>query len=72
MKIRYDKEIDALYIELRNVRVHKTLKQSDSFLVDVDKKGGVIGIEILHFSKSAPKKERFQISTGQERILLPA
>jgi uncharacterized protein YuzE len=70
MKIKYDKEIDALYILLNKGKVQKTLEK-DGFLIDVDKKGHPVGIEILNYSKVSPTKERFQVSSGARRILIP-
>jgi len=72
MNIKYDKEVDALYIAFRKVRVYKTLRQNANFLVDVDKKGEVTGIEILHYSKTGSRGERLKIFAGQNRILIPA
>ncbi len=72
MKIQYDKEVDALYIEFKKGRANKTIEKGGNFLLDVDKNGKVMGIEILNYSKSVPSKERLQISAGAKRILIPA
>lgn len=73
MKIKYDKEIDALYIELKKSRVHKTVETRDSFLIDLDKDGQVVGFEVLGYSKTVPARdERFSIHAGQSRIKIPA
>lgn len=72
MKIKYDKEIDALYIELKKSRVHKTMETGDSFLIDLDKDGQVVGFEVLGYSKTVPEKgERFSVYAGQDRIKIP-
>ena len=63
MKISYDKIADALYIYLRKGKVAKTIKVKSNFLIDVDKKGDVLGIEILGVSKQIPKKEIGKIYT---------
>ena len=47
MKIRYDSKVDAMYIELARGKYDATRKITDSILVDEDKKGKVLGIEIL-------------------------
>ncbi len=57
MKIQYDKKADAMYIYLRKGKVAKTIKINNRVLVDVDKKGNVIGIEMLEVSHQIPKKE---------------
>lgn len=52
MKIQYDKEVDAKYITLfSGEKVEKTAKQEDWLLVDSDKTGRIVGIEILDASK---------------------
>ncbi|MDI6591784.1 MAG: DUF2283 domain-containing protein [Patescibacteria group bacterium] len=57
MKIKYDKNADAMYIYLRKGRIEKTIKVNNQLLIDVDKKGNVIGIEILDVFHQIPKKE---------------
>ena len=72
MHIKYDKEADAFYIKLNSVKTSKTIELGKSFLIDLDKKKNIIGIEILNYSKNTPKKqERFSIVTKQNRILIP-
>ena len=57
MKITYDKIADAAYMTLRKGRVAKTVEMSDDVIVDLDKKGHLLGIEMLdassQFSKSS-------------------
>lgn len=51
MKIQYDKIADAMYVYLGfKKKIVKTIEINDSLLVDVDKKGEVVGIEILNIS----------------------
>ena len=47
MKIRYDQKDDAMYISLAKGKYDATRKISDVILVDEDKNGKVLGIEIL-------------------------
>ena len=47
MKIEYDKTARALYITVRKGKVKRTIKLKDSLLVDLDKGGEVLGIEML-------------------------
>ena len=47
MNIRYDKKQNALYIDLAKGTYEKSKKITDSIMVDMDKKGKVLGIEIL-------------------------
>ena len=56
MKATYDKEADAMYIRVKKGKVHKTLKVSDMMLVDVDRKGQTLGLELLFISSQMPRR----------------
>jgi uncharacterized protein YuzE len=55
MKIQYDLEVDALYIELREAHAARSLDIEEGVTVDLDEKNGIgrvgilpaLGIEIL-------------------------
>lgn len=51
MKISFDRRADASYMKLSNRKISKTIPVSDYCNVDVDSKGGVIGIELLFISQ---------------------
>jgi len=70
MKIHYDPEVDALYIELVKGKYEVSREVSDSIVVDEDKKGKVLGIEILDASKTLSKKEIKSI-TRVEKVDYP-
>lgn len=52
MKIRYDKKTDSAYIILKKGGYSYSKKITDEILIDVNKKGQAIGIEILEASKN--------------------
>lgn len=52
MKVKYDKKVDAVWIEFAKGTYNKTRKVSDVILVDEDSKGKVLGIEVLDASKN--------------------
>lgn len=54
MKITFDKKADAMYIYLQTKKVFKTKQVTDDTIVDMDKNGNVIGIELLFVSKRMP------------------
>ena len=56
--MKYDKKIDAAYIELAKGKYEVSRKISDSIVVDEDKKGKVLGIEILDASKNISAFDR--------------
>lgn len=51
MKIEFDQEADALYIQLKESDVFDTKEASTGVYVDVDDQDEPIGIEITHVSK---------------------
>lgn len=56
MKISYDQEADAVYIELTKNKFAKNKKIDDFTILDLDAKGAIIGIELLDVSKRLPAK----------------
>lgn len=47
MRISYDKEVDALYIHLRDVKPSHGVDIEDGVTVDMDAEGHIVGIEVL-------------------------
>ena len=60
MKFEYDKEVDAAYIYLEdsieNSQANKTIELNDNIILDFDKNGKLLGIEILSASKILHQK----------------
>lgn len=54
MKITYDNEADALYIKLKESEVHKTKEADENTILDYDRNGNLIGIEILFVKERMP------------------
>jgi uncharacterized protein YuzE len=48
MKITYSKESDALAIDFRDSEYHESEEIYDGFVIDFDKSGRPMGIEIYH------------------------
>lgn len=63
MKVKYDSEADALYIELKATTV-TTKRLDQDIAVDYDAEGHIAGIEILS------ARERVFGGTEQRQILL--
>ena len=61
MELRYDKEADALYIELRKGEFAKNKKVDDFTIFDLDKEGNILGIEILHASERIPAESLSEV-----------
>ena len=56
MKITYDKEADAMYLSVARGKVKKTVEVNPRVIVDIGKKGKVIGIELLSVSEKMSKE----------------
>lgn len=54
MKITFDKEANALYIEFSDGEFASNKKIDDSTIIDLDKDGNLLGIELLDVSKRIP------------------
>lgn len=54
MKITYDKEADALYIEFKKGEFGKNKKVDDFTIIDYDENDNILGIELLDVSKRVP------------------
>ena len=50
MTIKYDKIADAIYMKMSDAVISNTTKLDDSFFVDKDAKGNIVGLEILDAS----------------------
>ncbi len=61
MKVTYDEEADAMYIKLTNEKFDKVKVIDKNTILNVDKDGNVIGIELLFVSKHLPKNFLSQI-----------
>ena len=72
MKVKYDKEVDALYTYFKKSKTAKTLKKGPNLFIDVDKKGSIVGLELLDYSKQIPGSERLKVSIGEKKVLLHA
>ncbi len=51
MKVNYDEEVDVLRIILSNEEIEESDEEKPGIILDYDKAGNVVGIEILDASK---------------------
>jgi uncharacterized protein YuzE len=51
MKIKYDKEVDIINIQLGNEQITETDEEKPGIIIDYDKNGNIVEIEILNASK---------------------
>jgi uncharacterized protein YuzE len=57
MRITYDPEGDALYIEFRRVQAHDSTDIEEGVTADLDENGHIIGLEILDASQRLTPEE---------------
>jgi uncharacterized protein YuzE len=51
MKVTYDPEVDVLRILFRNVPVEESDEDKPGVILDYDKEGNVVGLEVLNASR---------------------
>jgi uncharacterized protein YuzE len=62
MKITFDKEADALYIEFNTGEFGSNKKIDNFTIIDFDKKGNILGIELLNASQRITRESLSDIS----------
>jgi len=62
LRIEYDKEADALYIQLREASVDDNIDIEEGVTVDLDEKRHIVGIEILDASKKLSLEDLVNIT----------
>ncbi len=68
MKINYDKDADALYIQFGVDKADKTVEKRGNILIDYDKKGNVLGIEVLDYSVGKSRANKQGVAVGQKKV----
>ncbi len=62
MKIEYSKDVDALYIKLREAKITDSVDIEEGVTVDIDEKGHIVGLEILDASEKLDMSDLVNIS----------
>lgn len=62
MKIEYDREADALYIQLREAYVEDNIDVEEGITLDLDENRHIVGVEILDASKKLSLKDMVNIT----------
>ena len=55
MRLHVDKEADALYLRLDDSKIVGSEEVAPGVVLDYNEQNAVVGIEMLHLSKRAPK-----------------
>jgi uncharacterized protein YuzE len=56
VRVEYSKKSDALYIWLRRAKYDISEELAENVIMDLDKRGRIIGIEVLDASKNIGKE----------------
>jgi len=56
IRVEYDSKADAMYIWLRKARYEISEELAENVIIDLDKSGRIIGIEILDATKNLGKE----------------
>ncbi len=66
MKIKYGQEVDILLIQLSDSEIHESDESKPGVILDYDKEGNIIRIEILDASKrtNTPFKFEYEMVSG--------
>ncbi|MDQ3277506.1 MAG: DUF2283 domain-containing protein [Bacteroidota bacterium] len=65
MKVRFDKEVDVLYIQLNDLPIAESDEEKPGVILDYAADGSVVSIEILNASKKMlqPDKIEYEIAS---------
>jgi uncharacterized protein YuzE len=55
MKVKYDKEVDILYIHLSEGKVVESDEEKPGIILDYDAIGNIVGIEVINASSKIPQ-----------------
>jgi uncharacterized protein YuzE len=64
MKVKYDQEVDVLTIEFSDAQVEESDQDKPGVILDYDKDGNILGMEILNASKRVqnPKSVEYAVA----------
>ena len=71
MRITYDPEADALYIEFRDVQAHDSVDVEEGVTADLDENGHIIGLELLDASERMSAEELSTIHFENLLLTMP-
>ena len=63
MKFTYNKEVDIVYIKLTDQPISESDEDKPGMIIDYDRDGNVVGMEILNASKRIPDPSNFEYET---------
>ena len=64
MKVKYDKEVDILYIQFSNNPVKESDEDKPGIVLDYAGDGTIVGIEIMDASKKFPEPYKIELEVA--------
>ena len=61
MKVRYDKEVDAAYIQLSSKKPDGAVEMAEKVILHTTSKNEIVAIEILDAAKKIPIKTLYKL-----------
>jgi len=55
MNIKFDKETDIIYLRFSDAEIAESDEEKPGIIIDYDKNGNIVGIELLEASKKVNK-----------------
>ena len=68
MKVSYDKEVDALYIELSTKKPDGVIEIEEGVNIDISSDGSIVGIEFIDAAKKMPLDSFLKYEIDSESI----
>lgn len=71
MRINYDKQADAMYIRFSEAKYYQSDEVKEGIILDFDKSGKIIGMEVLDVSDRLPRESmssiHFEMESAQHK-----
>jgi len=64
MKVKYDKEVDAAYIQLSSKKPEGGVEMAEGVILHTTAKNEIVGIEILDASKKFPVRNLYKLEVS--------
>lgn len=64
MKVKYNREVDILYIRLTDSEIDESDEAQPGLVIDYDVEGAVVGFEIMDASKKMPRPASVELEVA--------
>ena len=71
MRVQYDREVDAAYVyfndKIKAGEVKQTITLNENFILDLDKDGKLLGLEVLNAAENLAKQTIKELRTNNKK-----